>query len=161
MIKYGSRIRQIRPIFHKKSKTPGGLSVDDLNKENFEENLWNEFSFGTFNAQVLPTKQQEKIKSLVSEVSVPVDTMDPEWSYLSDEDVEKSVEVLKEYVTPERFIKMSQVLDSRTDKIRMCFENPANPNKYVLLLLVICANIADSFPGFFSSLTPPLAHCFL
>ena len=27
------RVGQIRPLFHKKSKTPGGLSLDDLNKE--------------------------------------------------------------------------------------------------------------------------------
>ena len=129
LIGKGSRIGQMRPLFH--TKKPDGLSVDDLNKENFDKSLWDEFSFGTFNAKTPPSKQQAKVAALINEVSVPADTMDPEWGFLSDQDVMKSVELLKEYVTPDRFKKMSQVLDSRTDNIRMCFENPANPNKYV------------------------------
>ena len=126
------RLGQLRPLFNTKGGSGGknlaGVDLDKLNKDNVDETLWSEFNFGVFNSQTPSSKKQAQIAALVEEISVPADTMDPEWSYLTDDDVNTSVNVLKGYVHDKRIAKMEKILAKRTDNIRMVFENPSNPN---------------------------------
>lgn len=47
---------------------------------------------------------------------------------LDPEVVQKATDVLKEYITPERFERLNTTLSQRTGNCRLLFENPANPS---------------------------------
>lgn len=47
---------------------------------------------------------------------------------LTPVELDKSIEILKEYCKPERFAKLSSVIEQRSDNVRFVFENPSNAN---------------------------------
>lgn len=111
--------------------TKKGKDEDDV--------LWGDFEFGTFSKEFQFGTRHEgpvgedtaKIAQIVGEAADAnnaKDTMDPEWTYLSDEEVVKRVELLSTHVREERLAKFNRVMDQRTDKYRVVFENPINPN---------------------------------
>eukprot|EP00594_Rhizosolenia_setigera_P017048 CAMPEP_0178958110 /NCGR_PEP_ID=MMETSP0789-20121207/11388_1 /TAXON_ID=3005 /ORGANISM="Rhizosolenia setigera, Strain CCMP 1694" /LENGTH=354 /DNA_ID=CAMNT_0020640635 /DNA_START=302 /DNA_END=1366 /DNA_ORIENTATION=- len=59
---------------------------------------------------------------------------------LDSELVQKATDVLKEYITPERFERLNTTLSQRTGNCRLLFENPANPSN-----VWACMRTADSF----------------
>ena len=65
----------------------------------------------------------EKLQKLA-----PPAEIDPLWAHLSDDDVIKGIEVVKQYVTAERQAKFKTVLDQRTNFVRFLFHNPINVN---------------------------------
>ncbi len=47
---------------------------------------------------------------------------------LTEVELDKSIEILKDYCKPERFSKLSSVIEQRSDNVRFVFENPSNAN---------------------------------
>ena len=61
------------------------------------------------------------------------------------EDLDRAIDLLKEYLTEDRLERMQEVLDQRTGSATVVFENPANPNNVSLSPPRICARLYDSF----------------
>lgn len=108
--------------------------------ESNKEELWENFEYGKFSKEFqfgapyksdMVSEETAKITRMVKEAADSQnakDTMDPEWTFLSDEQVAAGVEMLSGYVREERLAKMNRVMEQRTDKYRLVFENPINPN---------------------------------
>ena len=56
------------------------------------------------------------------------DIYDELFDHLTLSELDKSIEILKEYCKPERFVKLSSVIEKRSDNVRFVFENPSNAN---------------------------------
>ena len=111
-------------LYHKRPQDGAMAPVEDL-----ETNLWENFNYGSFNIATSATKKQKKfLDVLEADAAMLKDTMDPEWKQLNDEEVERGVVTLEEYVTDERIAKFKNVLSRRTKAARVVFENPANAN---------------------------------
>lgn len=110
-------------LYHKRPQDSDMAPVEDL-----ETNLWENFNYGSFNIASSPTKKQRKFLDVLEADSVPIDTMDPEWNQLDDEEIERGIVTLEEYVTEERKAKFEKILGQRTKAARVVFENPANAN---------------------------------
>jgi tRNA (guanosine-2'-O-)-methyltransferase len=104
------------------------------------EELWENFEYGKFSKEFqfgaplkssIVSEETQRISELVKESAESQnarDTYDPEWSFLNDEQVSAGVDILSGYVREERLAKMNRVMGQRTDKYRIVFENPINPN---------------------------------
>ena len=92
-----------------------------------EDDGWRSFEFGSFASHMGPTAQQRRQMEKLQKLAPPAE-IDPLWAHLSDDDVIKGIEVVKQYVTAERQAKFKTVLDQRTNFVRFLFHNPINVN---------------------------------
>lgn len=112
-------------ISQKRWSSGGGADLSD--DEGSESDEWKSFQFGTFQSQMGPTKKQIAQAERLKRMAPPTE-IDPLWNQLTDEEVLQGIEAVRQYVTADRQAKFSKVLASRTDFVRLVFENPVNVN---------------------------------
>lgn len=108
---------------------------------------WEKWEFGTFEHkhpfqhQHVPSPLNEELKE-DQENGLNSRRIFPEtfWSYFNEEEVARSIDILRPLCTQHRLDRFDYVLNHRTNRVRFLFENPSNPNN-----VWACLRTMDTF----------------
>jgi len=114
----GLRVFQRSLLYRKHSRNALGSEIQRLmsHSDGIEGPKW---EYGSF-------RYGEAASSNPSVVSDVFD--DHLFDHLTQLELDKSIETLQGYCKPERFVKLSSVVEQRSDNVRFVFENPSNAN---------------------------------
>ena len=112
------------------SSSSSSIPTPKTSSNNISE--WNNWEYGTFNTKLLKSDSEKDlaIKKFIEEGSQQVITgkLYDTFQSMNNDELDIGINALKQFTLKERLDRFNQVLNQRTDNIRIVYENPSNAN---------------------------------
>eukprot|EP00904_Undaria_pinnatifida_P002554 jgi/Undpi1/1229/HiC_scaffold_108.g14143.m1 len=141
---FAQNVRNAQQRLYKRSRSTGPRSTNAIvgqKDENPDEDEWDTWEFGSWKTRTHAENMAEEAARAAAPASVSkMIGVGGELAGQTAEDLDRAIDLLKEYLTEDRLERMQEVLDQRTGSATVVFENPANPNN-----VWACLRTLDSF----------------